>query len=106
MLKSPHTGKREPFGGLKFQRSWCPFLLSLSGEIDKALEVIGQISHAENMEYSSDAQRPQPATVTQVLIDRSGCVFEGGRGTGIYIGTSDIDTVALLCDDLTCGLFS
>lgn len=66
-----------------------------AGEINGALEAIGEISHAENMEYSSDAQSSQPATVTQVLIDESGCVFEGGRGAGVYIGTSDIDTVAL-----------
>lgn len=32
------------------------------------------------MEYSSDAQSSQPSIVTQVLIDKSGCVFEGGQG--------------------------
>lgn len=33
---------------------------SASG-IDEALEAIGEISHAENMEYSSDAHGSQPA---------------------------------------------
>lgn len=32
--------------------------------IDEALEAIGEISHAENMEYSSDAHSSQPATAS------------------------------------------
>lgn len=80
---------------LNSSRVGCHFLLLPAREINQALEAIGEISHAENLEYSSDAQSSQPATVTQVLIDESGCVFEGGNGTGVYIGTSDIDTVAL-----------
>ncbi|KAJ4936725.1 hypothetical protein JOQ06_001311, partial [Pogonophryne albipinna] len=37
-------------------------------QIDEALEAIGEISHAENMEYSSDAQSSRPATATQTLL--------------------------------------
>lgn len=62
---------------LNSSRVGCRFLLLPAGEINQALEAIGEISHAENLEYSSDAQSSQPATVTQVLIDESGCVFEG-----------------------------
>lgn len=81
----------------EFQPCWSqplpsPLLLLLpAAEINGALEAIGEISHAENMEYSSDAQSSHTGP-----IDWSGCVFEGGGGAGVYIGTSDIDTVALL----------
>lgn len=75
----------------------CPQLLPLPApEINEALEAIGEISHAENMEYSSDAHSSQPATATQALLTNLGVCLEGGGGrTGCYIGTSDIDTVAL-----------
>ncbi|KAF3858460.1 hypothetical protein F7725_011661 [Dissostichus mawsoni] len=41
-------------------------------KIDEALEAIGEISHAENMEYSSDAQSSRPATATQALLTNLG----------------------------------
>ncbi|KAK5888808.1 hypothetical protein CesoFtcFv8_014866 [Champsocephalus esox] len=68
-------------------------------QIDEALEAIGEISHAENMEYSSDAQSSRPATATQALLTNLGVCLR--RGDGSYIGTSDIDTVALYLDGLT-----
>lgn len=77
MFVSPHPARRESCLFLNSSRVGCRFLLLPAGEINQALEAIGEISHAENLEYSSDAQSSQPATVTQVLIDESGCVFEG-----------------------------
>lgn len=67
-------------------------LLLPATEINDALEVIGEISHAENMEYSSDAQSTRPATTTHILLTNLGVCL---RGAAVYIGTSDIDTVAL-----------
>lgn len=45
--------------------------------IDEALEAIGEISHAENMEYSSDAQ----SSFTQALLTNLGVclLWRGGR---------------------------
>lgn len=88
----------------EFQLCWCCLLLLLlllpASEINEALEAIGEISHAENMEYSSDAHSSQPATATQALLTNLGvCLREGGAAS--YIGTSDIDTVALWLDGLT-----
>ncbi len=74
-------------------------LLLPASEINEALEAIGEISHAETMEYSSDAHSSQPATATQALLTNLGVCLRGG--TGSYIGTSDIDTVALWLDCLT-----
>lgn len=71
-----------------------------ASEINEALEAIGEISHAENMEYSSDAHRSQPATATQALLTNLGVCLRVG-GSGSYIGTSDIDTDALWLDGLT-----
>ena len=85
------------------QWSCCTRLLLLllpASGIDEALEAIGEISHAENMEYSSDAHSSQPATATQALLTNLGvCLRRGGAGSSI--GTSDIDTVALWLNGLS-----
>lgn len=54
-------------------------------QINEALEAIGEISHAENMEYSSDAHSSQPATATQALLTNLGvCLRGGGGGWHLY----------------------
>lgn len=70
-----------------------------ASEINEALQAIGEISHAENMEYSSDAQSSRPDTATQALLTNLGVCLR--QGAGCYIGTSDIDTPALWLDGLT-----
>lgn len=65
-------------------------LLPASG-INEALGAIGEISHAENVEYSSDAHSSRPAAATQALLTDPGVCLR--RGAGSYIGTSDIDTI-------------
>lgn len=52
-------------------------LLLPATEINESLEAIGEISHAENMEYSSDAHSSQPATATQVLLTNLGVCLRG-----------------------------
>lgn len=70
-----------------------------ASEINEALQAIGEISHAENMEYSSDAQSSRPAAATQALLTNLGVCLREGAGS--YIGTSDIDTPALWLNGLT-----
>lgn len=45
--------------------------------IDEPLEAIGEISHAENMEYSSDALSSRPATASQALLTNLGVCLRG-----------------------------
>lgn len=79
---SCHSGCRKYAA---FQQCWCcptPPLLLPAAEINEALEAIGEISHAENMEYSSDAHSSLPATATQVLLTNLGvCVWGGWVGS-------------------------